>query len=98
MRPTERPMETEHTRKLSSRSATRRLAAGANPARWHRVFWAFALAVLPITLMVVGGLKAIQSTVLVVSLPLLVIGVLMTWSLIRTLRAEPPPETHSSPP
>ena len=71
-------------------SATRRLAAGTNPARWHRVFWAFALAVLPITLMVVGGRKAIQSAVLVVSLPLLVIGVLMTWSLIRSLHAEPP--------
>ncbi len=70
-------------------AATRRLAAGTNPARWHRVFWAFALAVLPITLMVVGGRQAIQSAVLVVSLPLLVIGVLMTWSLFRILPTKP---------
>lgn len=67
-------------------SATRRLEAGQNPQRWHRVFWAFALAVLPIALMLLGGLEAIKSSVLVVSLPLLVIGVAMIVSLFRTLR------------
>ena len=67
-------------------SATRRLEAGQNPERWHRVFWAFALAVLPIALMFLGGLEAIKSSVLVVSLPLLAIGVAMIVSLFRTLR------------
>jgi BCCT family betaine/carnitine transporter len=67
-------------------SATRNLTAGSNPARWHRVFWAFALGVLPVMLMFVGGLKAIQSVVLVVSLPVLVIGVAMTVSLFKSLR------------
>ena len=33
--------------------ATRRLEAGEDPARWHRVFWAGALALLPLTLMFV---------------------------------------------
>jgi choline-glycine betaine transporter len=37
-------------------------------------------------LMFVGGLKAIQSVVLVVSLPVLVIGVSMTVSLFKSLR------------
>lgn len=68
-------------------SATRHLPAGANPERWHRVFWAFALGVLPVALMFVGGLKAIQSAVLVASLPVLAIGVAMTVSLFRSLRA-----------
>jgi len=68
-------------------SATRHLAVGANPERWHRVFWAFALGGLPIALMFVGGLKAVQSVVLVVSLPVLVIGVAMTVSLFKSLRA-----------
>ena len=67
-------------------SATRQLEAGQNPARWHRVFWAFALAVLPIALMFLGGLDAIKSSVLVVSLPLLAIGVGMIVSLFRSLR------------
>ena len=67
-------------------SVTRHLPAGVNPHRANRVFWAFALAVLPITLLIVGGLRAIQSAVLVVSLPLLAIGVAMTVSLFRSLR------------
>ena len=69
-------------------SATRSLPAGEDPVRWHRVFWAGALAVLPLTLMFVGGLRVIQTATLVVSLPLLGVGVLMTWSLIRQLDAD----------
>ncbi len=66
-------------------SATRRLAPGQDPERWHRVFWAMALAVLPLTLMFVGGLQVIQTATLVVSLPLLFVGVMMAWSLSRQL-------------
>ena len=70
--------------------ATLHLSAGDDPARWHRVFWAFALAVLPIALMFIGGLKAMQSVLLVVSLPILVVGVLMAVSLVKALRADIP--------
>ena len=65
--------------------ATRRLLAGDDPARWHRVFWAVALAVLPLTLMFVGGLKVLQTAALVVSLPILIVGVLMSYCLVRQL-------------
>ncbi len=67
-------------------AATRHLPAGANPVRWHRVFWAFALMVLPLALMLVGGLRAVQSAVLVVSLPVMVIVVAMTTALFFELR------------
>ncbi len=70
--------------------ATLHLSAGDDPARWHRVFWALALAVLPIALMFIGGLKAMQSVLLVVSLPILVVGVLMSVSLVKSLRADHP--------
>jgi len=66
-------------------AATRYLPAGDDPDRWHRVFWALALAVLPLTLMFVGGLKVIQSASLVVSLPLIFIGILMAVSLVKQL-------------
>jgi BCCT family betaine/carnitine transporter len=69
-------------------SATRRLPAGRDPVRWHRVFWAGALAVLPLTLLFIGGLRVVQTATLVVSLPLLLVGVLMAWSLQRQLRAD----------
>ncbi len=69
-------------------AATRRLPAGEDPDRWHRVFWAFALAILPLTLMFIGGLKVVQSATLIVSLPLIGVGVLMSVSLVKQLRAD----------
>ena len=68
--------------------ATRSLPAGEDPDRWHRVFWAFALAVLPLTLMFIGGLKVVQSATLIVSLPLIGVGVLMSVALVRQLRVD----------
>ena len=69
-------------------SASRRLPIGADPARWHRLFWAVVLGILPVTLMLIGGLKALQTASLVVSLPLLVVGVMMAVSLVRSLRKD----------
>jgi len=69
-------------------SATRRLKANEDPVRWHRVFWAFMLAVLPLTLMFLGGLKTIQSATLIVSLPLVLVGVFMAVSLVKQLQAD----------
>jgi len=68
---------------------TKELNAGQNPARWNRLFWALALGVLPISLLFVdGGLKVILSATIVVSLPLLVIGVLMAISLVKMLKED----------
>ena len=77
-------------------SATKRLTHGQNPQRWHRVFWAFAIAVLPISVIFVGGLPAAKSATLVVSLPLLIIGVAMAVSLFRLLREDRPQVGGSS--
>lgn len=83
-------------------SATRNLPEGTHPARWHRLFWAFAVGILPVTLMFIGQeggndqLRVIQSATLVVSLPLLVVGALMAVSLMRSLR-ETEREAESEP-
>ena len=69
-------------------ATTRRLAAGDDPPRWHRLFWAFALTVLPLTLMLIGGLRVMQTAVLVVSLPILVVGVCMSVALVKQLAAD----------
>jgi BCCT family betaine/carnitine transporter len=69
--------------------STRRLEAGRNPARWNRLFWACALGVVPITLMFVeGGIKVVLSATIVVSLPLVAVGVLLAVSLMRMLRED----------
>jgi BCCT family betaine/carnitine transporter len=67
-------------------TATAELKVGDNPARWHRLFWALILGLLPILMMYVGGLDIIRSGVLVVSLPLLIVGVAMAVSLVKSLR------------
>lgn len=74
--------------------ATLKLKPAEDPARWHSLFWATALAVLPLTLMFIGGLKTIQSATLVVSLPLIFVGVLMAVSLVKQLRADEQQSNH----
>ena len=69
-------------------SATLNIPAGDDPSRGHRVFWAFALGLLPITLMFIGGLKVMQVVLLIVSLPILIVGVVMCVALVRSLKED----------
>jgi BCCT family betaine/carnitine transporter len=70
-------------------SATLHLKAGDDPARWHRLFWAFALGLMPVALMLLNSnLRPIQVILLVVSLPILIVGVVMSIALVKTLRAD----------
>ncbi len=66
--------------------ATRRLPTDRHPARWNRVFWALSLGLVPITLLILGGLRSLQTAAVVVSLPLILVGVLMSVSLVKGLR------------
>ena len=75
-----------------SASATQSLKPSEDPARWHRVFWAIAIAILPISLMYAGGLKEAQRVVLVVSLPLVFTFWLSGISLFKSLK-----EDHGAP-
>lgn len=68
---------------------TKRLQEGENPNRWNRLFWAFALGIVPVALMYIdGGLKVILSTTIVVSLPLLFISAIMAYSLLKMLQQD----------
>ena len=67
--------------------ATVKLAPGEHPARWHRVFWAVALGILPASLLYLGGLKALQTASVIASLPLLLVYAILYAAIIKTLRA-----------
>jgi BCCT family betaine/carnitine transporter len=69
-------------------AATQSLRAGEDPARWHRVFWAGVLGVLPVGLMFIGGLKVVQSAVLLAGLPIAIAGVFMTRSRLVWLKQD----------
>ena len=66
-------------------TATAELKEGENPARWNRLVWAGVLGMLPIFMMLVGGLPIIRSGVLIASLPLLIVGVAMAVALTKSL-------------
>lgn len=69
--------------------ASRDIRVGENPARWNHVFWAFAIGVPPVALLFVeGGIKVVQSATVVVSLPLLAVGVLLALSILRMIRED----------
>ena len=67
-------------------TATMEIKEGENPARWHRVFWAFILGLLPLFMMFVGGLDIIRSGVLVASLPMLAVSIAIVFALMKSLR------------
>ncbi len=66
---------------------TRDLPGDQQPARWNRLAWAGVLALIAIGLLAVGGVKAAQTSTVVVALPLIPILVVLTASLMRWLRA-----------
>ena len=76
-------------------SASYTLAAGASrhlgehdhPARWHRVFWAAALGILPASLLYLGGIRVLQTASVVASIPLLLVYLMLAVSIVRTLSA-----------
>ena len=68
--------------------ASRDLGPQGDPSRGHRSFWALALALLPIALLGIGGLRSLQTASLVASVPLLGVGCLLAISLLRALRED----------
>lgn len=73
-------------------SASMSLAGDRPPARWHRLFWAFMLALLPTALLVgdsgSGRLRSLQTASLIVSVPLFLIFVVMAISLVTAIKKD----------
>jgi BCCT family betaine/carnitine transporter len=67
-------------------AATVELEANTNPNRWHRLFWALLVGVLPLFVLAVGGLQIIRISSLIASFPVLFIGIAMVVSLVKSLR------------
>jgi len=65
---------------------TKELTEHQHPARWNRVFWAMALGLLPISLLFIGGLRELQTASLVASLPMLLVYLILSVSIMRWLR------------
>ncbi|WP_243387162.1 BCCT family transporter [Bacillus kexueae] len=58
------------------------------PLRWNRLFWAFALAILPLTLMYIGGLSTLQTASIVGGFPLIVIVTMLSISFLKIVNKD----------
>jgi len=58
------------------------------PVRWLRLFWAFAIAIVGVGLLSVGGLKAVQLSTIIVALPMIPVLVIVTMSFLRWARED----------
>ncbi|GAK08265.1 choline transporter [Geomicrobium sp. JCM 19038] len=70
--------------------ATKELKDEEEPARWHRVVWGFILSILAISLISVGALRVVQTSAVIVAVPVVVLYLLFTISLIRSLKKDFP--------
>lgn len=67
---------------------SRELSGYEEPRRWIRIIWALLLAVVGIGLIKVGGLKAVQTSTIIVALPLIPVLGILAWSLLRMLEQD----------
>ncbi|MDQ0160048.1 BCCT family transporter [Alkalibacillus salilacus] len=65
-------------------SVTQKLLEDEEPLRWNRMFWAFTICLLPLTLMYLGGLETLQTASIVGGFPLIFIMFLIAWSFMKT--------------
>ena len=59
-----------------------------DPARWFRMIWVVALAAFPVCLLLMGGIKPVQTAVIVLGFPLLFIFILLMISFKRMLNKD----------
>lgn len=69
-------------------AASLELPRDADPARWHRVFWAVVLASVSIVLMYAGGLDTLQTLSIITAFPLIFVLGLVMVSFGRWLAAD----------
>lgn len=72
----------------------REFKEGQEPTRCFRLFWALAIAVLPITLLFIGGLKALQTASLVGAFPLIFILFIMAVSFAKDVMRDDPARAY----
>ncbi|WBW97464.1 BCCT family transporter [Oceanirhabdus sp. W0125-5] len=63
---------------------SKKILENQEPAKWNRLFWAFTLAFLPATLLIIEGpLSTIQTTSIITSIPVIFILIAMVISFVK---------------
>ncbi|MES0811791.1 BCCT family transporter [Roseibium sp. SCPC15] len=69
-------------------ASTRELDEGQEPNRGNRLFWCGAIAILPLTLLFLGGLKTMQTASVLVGLPVMLILIFMMITTVKFIRED----------
>ncbi|MDQ0862103.1 BCCT family transporter [Bacillus sp. V2I10] len=72
--------------------ATKKLHHTEEPARWQRMVWGIVLAFMAVSLTLIGGLSIVQTSSVLVSIPVVAMYFLLTYSLIKWLKTDFPNE------
>ena len=67
---------------------TKELTADEEPAVWNRLFWAFMLGGVSLVLMLIGGLKPLQTASIVVGLPLTGLMILLLVAFLKDIKQD----------
>lgn len=68
--------------------ASKDVRESQEPARWHRMLWAFTLTFIGVALLLLGGLKPIQTICVVSGFPLLLVIGIATVSFLKWLKED----------
>ncbi|RVU32525.1 BCCT family transporter [Neptunomonas marina] len=62
---------------------TKEITGYQEPERWNRIMWTILLAFVGVGLLSVGGLKAVQTSTILVALPMIPVLIIMAASMLR---------------
>lgn len=68
--------------------ATAELRPDEEPAPWHRLFWALVLGVLGFVMIIVGGLKIVQLSSVILAVPVYIVLGIMIVSVVKWMRED----------
>lgn len=67
-------------------TASVKVGEGIEPPIWHTIIWGLIMALLSISLLLIGGLNVVQTSAVVVAVPVVVIYILLIISLFKWLK------------
>ncbi|REG84418.1 BCCT family transporter [Marinomonas pollencensis] len=67
---------------------TKEISGYQEPARWNRILWALLLGLVGVGLLSVGGLKIVQTSTVLVALPMIPVLFIMSLSMLRWIKED----------
>ncbi|AKG73589.1 BCCT family transporter [Salinicoccus halodurans] len=71
-------------------TASKTLEEGVEPPIWHTIVWGLIMALLSISLLLIGGLNVVQTSAVVVAVPVVILYILLIISLFRWFKEDFP--------